>query len=50
LVKLSPRIPPEWGLTPLITWAVTDPVMEAVTTETQGYPAVETQGPMPASL
>jgi len=29
------------GLTPLITWAVTDPIMRAVTTKTQGSSAVE---------
>jgi len=29
------------GLTPLITWAVIDPVMRAITTETQGSSAVE---------
>jgi len=29
------------GLTPLITWTVIDPVMRAVTTETQGSSAVD---------
>ena len=31
------------GLTPLITWAVIDPVMRAVITETQGFSVVETR-------
>jgi len=31
------------GLIPLITWAVIDPLMRAVITETQGFSAVETR-------
>jgi len=42
-VKLSPKNPPRWGLTPLITWAVIDPVMRAVIIETQGSSTVETR-------
>jgi len=31
------------GLTPLIAWAVIDPVMRKVITETQGFSAIETR-------
>jgi len=40
---LSPKNPPQWGLTSLITWAVLDPVMKVVITETRSSRVVETQ-------
>ena len=40
-VKLSLKKHPQCGLTPLITWAVIDPVMSVVTTRTQSSFTVE---------
>ena len=42
-VKLSLKKHPQCGLTPLITWAVIDPVMRAVITKTQDSFSVETR-------